>query len=161
MYSFPFSYPLPFVLLLFLTACGPSYLYQETRDLPDVGWTYADSLSFDFTIDDTLSIYNLNVTVDHGTDYPYQNLYVRLHTRFPDGQRLTEQVSLELAGKAGNWLGDCDSEDCSLLIPIQTDAYFNQAGNYRLTIQQFMRRDTLAGVEAVTFGVEDTGKRRQ
>lgn len=148
------------VVALMLTACGPNYLYRHTYKIPATGWTYADSLTFPFVIEDTLGIYDLELDLDHTAEFPFQNLYVRLHTTFPSGQRLTELVSLELADQAGNWLGDCGRTSCQLHIPIQSGAYFNQAGAYQFTLEPFLRRDSLPGITAVTFGVKDTGQRR-
>ena len=155
--------PLSLVLLflVFLTSCGQNYVVEETKEITSSGWTYADSLSYTFTIEDTLQIYDLHLLIEHTTDFPFQNLYVRLKTRFPDGQRTNELVSLELAGAGGNWLGECNNERCILDIPIQQGAYFNEPGQYELTIAQYTRRDTLPGVRAITFALEETENRRE
>lgn len=155
---------IPFCVLALiglLWSCGPAYEYEETLDLPETGWSYQDSLLATFHIADTNAIYNLYLELDHLTDFPYQNFYVRLRTDFPDGQQLSEQLSLELAGKGGGWLGDCNSTSCSLQIPIQQGAYFNQSGNYQLTVEQFSRRNPLPGIQSVHFMLEKTEERRQ
>lgn len=144
-----------------LWACGRDYAYEKTFDIDQAsGWTYADSLRFDFEVTDTLRIYNLYLELAHTLAYPYQNLYVRLHTTFPSGQRITEVVSLELAEKTGVWLGDCGGSDCELAIPIQQGAYFNQAGAYRLVVEPFMRIDSLPGIQSVSFLLEETEEQR-
>jgi|APTNR8051073442_1049403.scaffolds.fasta_scaffold00482_14 gliding motility-associated lipoprotein GldH len=149
------------LLLALLTACGPGYTYKKTYELdPEQGWTYADTLAYDFEVPDSQRIYNLYLRLNHSTAFPYQNLYVRLHTTFPNGQRISEQVSLELGDKAGQWLGDCNSRRCELLIPIQQGAYFNQTGAYRLVVEQYMRADSLPGLEAVSFLLEQTADKR-
>lgn len=147
-------------ILLFLTACGPDYIAKKGYDLPETGWTYADTLNFPVFIPDTLRIYNLSLDIQHTRDFPFENLYVRIHTRFPDGHRLTRQVSLELADDAGLWQGDCGGRSCNITIPIQEGAYFNQTGEYLFTLEQYMRRDSLPGLERITFKVEDTGQNR-
>ncbi|HKK78928.1 MAG TPA: gliding motility lipoprotein GldH [Phaeodactylibacter sp.] len=149
------------ILLLALSACGPNYVYEKSYKIEDGAWAYADTLPFQFEIEDTNTIYNLWLEVDHSTDFGNQNLYTQIHTQFPSGQRLTELLSLELANKAGQWFGDCNSESCTLRIPIQQGAYFDQAGPYQITLEQYMRRNPVEGVGAITFRLEATGEQRQ
>ena len=148
------------MMLIGFSACGPDYVYQQTRMVNSDTWTYSDSLTYEFAIEDTLQIYNLAVRLKHAQDFRYQNLYTQIHTTFPNGERLTETLSLELASKAGAWLGECGSKTCQLDIPIQEGAYFNQAGTYHVTIEQFTRQDSLPGIEWITFSVEKTDDRR-
>lgn len=149
---------LSFLLLpaLGLSACGPNFVYENERTFEDGRWTHQDSLVNTFTITDTSRLYNLHLFLEHGSDFPSQNTYVRVHTTFPDGERFTRQISLELADKAGNWLGDCSRERCSLDIPLQQGAFFNQAGDYQLTIEQYSRKNPLPAIHRVGFALEDT-----
>ncbi len=145
---------------LFLTACGPNYLYQNEQDFGDNGWTYQDSLVSIFNISDTTAIYDLELSVTHSKNFSFQNFYVRIHTVFPTGERLSEEVSLEVADKSGTPFGQCGSEACQLVIPIQQGAYFDLAGDYQITIEQFSRKDPLPGIQQLAFGIIDTGQRR-
>lgn len=146
--------------LLLLPACGPDLIFDTVKEVPDKGWAYGDTLNFTFEIGDTNRVYNLWLEVHHAVDYKTQNLYTKLHTTFPDQQTLEEVVSLELADKAGQWYGKCGSEGCILRVPLQSDAYFNQPGQYKLAVEQYTRRDTLNGIHALRFAVEDTGVSR-
>ncbi|MCF8236991.1 MAG: gliding motility lipoprotein GldH [Saprospiraceae bacterium] len=141
-------------------ACGKPTILDQEFELPESGWTYADSLQWNFEVADTNAIYDLLLTIEHGTDFRYQNCYVRFHTLFPQGQHLTETVSLELQTQVGQWLGDCGSTDCDLTIPIQQNAFFNQPGKYAIRMEQYMRQDSLPGIESFNLRIEDTGKRR-
>ncbi len=153
------------ILLLFFpfffTSCGSEYAYDRTYELEGQAWAYEDTLTYTFAILDTLAIYNLYLEVEHSTDYNYQNLYTQIHTTFPSGERLTELLSLELADKSGFWLGDCGSDYCTLRVPIQQGAYFNQAGSYTITVEQYMRVNPVEGVRSIRFFLEDTGELRQ
>ncbi|PHN04021.1 gliding motility lipoprotein GldH [Flavilitoribacter nigricans] len=153
----------PFLLLLscVLWGCGSDYLYERSYPIDSSNWTYADSLQFSFEIEDTLQVYNLWLEVEHSVDYDFQNLYTRIHTRFPSGQQLAEPLSLELADNVGRWFGDCNSKTCTLKIPIQEGAFFNQAGTYNITLEQFMRRDPIEGIRTIGFMVEKTDQTRQ
>lgn len=154
------NFLLLFTFLLILAACGPKYAIKKTYNLPDNQWTYADSLRFEFDIQDTTTLYNLLLDVKHTTDFGFQNLYTRIHTQFPNGTRLSKPVSLELADQAGVWQGNCNSKTCTIEIPIQEGAYFNQPGHYIITVEQFMRDSIINGVQDVTLKVAETGEQR-
>ena len=152
---------LSFIFLsVLLSACGPNYLYDETHLLPDEGWTYADTLDFSFSIEDTMALYNLYLEIEHTTNYSYQNLYSQIYTRFPSGERISQTISLELADNTGAWQGDCSKETCLFLAPIQMNAFFNEVGEYVFTLEQYMRESPVKNVRAVGMKLEDTGEKR-
>ena len=146
---------------LLLASCGPDVVFDQSYDVPEAHWTYADTLDFELEVTDTLAIFDLFLNLSHAVDFPNQNLYVQLYTQFPNQERMQKLVSLELADKAGDWYGRCGSEWCELSIPIQEDAFFNLPGAYRITLEQFSRTDTLAGIRRLGIQLIDTGKKRQ
>ena len=152
-----------FLLLLVVqtvVSCNSGVLFEKKVLIPEEGWTYNDNIQFEFNINDTLTVYNLNLKVNHSRSFPYQNLYTNIHTTFPDGQKLSQTVSFELAGKGGIWQGQCNNHSCELNIPIQTNAYFNQKGKYTIAIEQFMRNDSIQGINALALEIEQTENRR-
>lgn len=147
--------------LLFMISCSDkNYIYEESKEIVEGKWLYKDSLNYAFQITDTTKIYNIYLALDHSTDYPYQNLYLKMHTQFPSGKRITQQVSFELADKYGQWYGDCGSNDCNLLVPSQKGAYFNAIGQHRITVEQFMRKNPIEGIRGLSVRIEDTGNSR-
>ena len=149
-----------FAALLFFASCMAGYDYEKRYEIQNGNWEQGDTLDFTFSIKDTLSIFNLYLEVEHSTSYNFQNLYTRIYTQFPSGERINELLSLELADKAGVWLGKCNSESCILKIPIQEGAYFNQSGQFTVTVEQYMRTDPVEGIQSIGFLVEDTGQKR-
>ena len=141
------------VVVGFGVSCGPEVVYEQSRALPAGHWTYADSLAFDYTIADTTRRYDLALTLEHGSDFATENLYARFVTRYPDGRRESEPVSLALADRYGRWLGDCARERCRLTIPLQDSARYPAPGTYGLTLHQHMRRDSVPGVHGIGFAV--------
>lgn len=149
------------MLLLGLMACDAGKIVDKTLTIsPDNGWTYPDSLEVAFTVQDTSVLYNLFLTVNHTTDFGYQNLYTRIRTGFPDGEQQTQVLSLELADKAGGWEGKCTGKRCQLEIPLQENAIFSMPGTYTFSIAQFMRQDSLPGVKSIRFRVEKSETER-
>jgi len=129
-------------------------------EIPASGWAYQDTLHYEFEIADTSQIYNLFLDLEHSTDFATQNLYVKLYTGFPNGQRPAQRLSIDMADKTGAWLGNCSGEKCRLNIPIQSNAYFDQMGTYSFTVEQFMRVDSLSEVLSAAFRIEVAEERR-
>lgn len=143
---------------LFLISCGKNFIYEKSFPIQNGDWIYTDTLDFNFEIQDTTKIYNLYLDIEHSTDYNFQNLYINIYTQFPSDERIKEMLSIELAAKGGIWFGDCDSEKCYLEVPIQQNAFFDQMGNYIVTVEQYMRKNPLSGIHEISFKIEDTGK---
>lgn len=149
-----------FLFVALISSCGPDTIYEKTYEISAGEWFYSDTLTYEVNIDDTLTIYNLYLDLEHSREYPFENMYVRIHTGFPSGERLSKQVSLELANEAGIWIGDCDSEICSVTIPIQMGAYFDQPGVYTFKLEQYMRRNPLPGVRSIGLRIEEAEEKR-
>ena len=143
-----------------LSSCSDNYVYQKKHEFPGERWTYQDSINFDFTISDTLKIYNLYLEVEHGDAYPYQNIYTMTHTRFPGGQRPAQQLNIDLAEKSGKWQGKKSGSTWLQRVDLQRGAYFSQLGNYTLTLHQYMRSDSLPALKSIKFAIEQTENQR-
>lgn len=109
-------------------------------------WTYDNVASFDFSVSDTVSRYNMYLDVNHTRGYPFQNLYLNIISTFPDGVQVSEQHSLELQEKNGEWMGECGSKECELRFVLREGMRFDTTGAYNISFEQFTRRDSLEGV---------------
>jgi gliding motility-associated lipoprotein GldH len=153
-------YSLFLLFTLALTSCGPDYIVNQSYEISNSTWTYGDTLNFEIEVKDSLKIYNLFLDIEHSTDFYFHNMYVQIHTAFPSGKRISEQVSIELANKAGTWFGNCNEDWCTISIPIQSGAYFDAIGKHTITLEQYTRKDSLPGIRSIAFKVEDTGQSR-
>ena len=145
----------------FLQSCGQSFLYEKDISLSNNTWAYENQLDFPFEITDTKALQNLYLDITHSTEFKTQNLYVKFHTKSPSGKLVSDIVSLELAEKNGVWFGNCGGEWCDLRIPIQSGAYFEEAGTYTLSVEQYTRTEALKGVQSIGFRVESTEQVRK
>ena len=129
--------------VLLITSCSDkNYISNQSESIMDGAWKYEDTKDYTFDIADTSKVYNVYLALNHAEDYAYQNLYLKIHTLFPSGKKLEQQVSFELADKYGKWYGDCGS-NCELLVGLQKGAYFNETGKHTITLEQFMRKDPI------------------
>lgn len=146
--------------IIFFSNCGPNYEVNQSQSIANERWTYQDSVRFSMDIQDTTKLYNLFFEIEHVNTFAYQNLYTKIYTIFPDGQRFGKVVSMELANKAGQWLGKCSGNNCTLSIPIQESAYFDKLGTHYFVMEQYMRQPTIGGIRKLSFKAIDTGERK-
>lgn len=150
--------------LSLLSACfwiscdPPNYVFEDSRSFLANPWVYPDSTVYSFSIKDTSRFYNLLLELDHGKNYPYENLYVQFITTFPDASTVTEVVSISLADESGQWYSDCRGKTCTFYLTLQEQTVFKQKGDYSIKIIPWMRTDTIKDVYRIAFKVERDGK---
>jgi gliding motility-associated lipoprotein GldH len=139
-------------ILCSLFGCGPEIVIEEKKDLGGT-WHYRDVQTFQFDISDTLPAHDIVLEVKHQADFPFQNIYTKVKTVFPDQQTAEHLVSLNLTNENNQWVGDCDQKTCTVKLMLSENIYFNKTGKYLISIEQYGRKDSLSGVESLNFQV--------
>jgi gliding motility-associated lipoprotein GldH len=133
---------------LFWTACGEQPIYSEMVELPD-DWTYDNNVEFDLPASDTFSTHDLILEIGHNKDYPFQNIYLNIITKFPSGKIEQNKLNIDLADRAGWWYGDCGRNTCILEVLMLPQFSFSETGTYALTFEQYTRTNDLVGIESL------------
>jgi gliding motility-associated lipoprotein GldH len=151
-----------FVLISISLSCSKEkvILEKEVDVEESIGWIFRDSLSVNFSISDTNRLYAMRLQLNHTPDFNFENVYTRIHTLFPDGKLSAQLLSLSLTKETGAWAGQCNKTNCKVEIALQEQIIFPAQGNYKITIAQFMRTDTLSGIGNIRFQLVDTGERK-
>ncbi len=139
------------VCVLYLVGCGEHFFFEENHRLSADGWSYQDSVSFSFEIKDTSARYDLMLDLQHGLAFEYQNLYIRITTMFPDEDKVSQTLSIDLADTKGQWYGDCGGSTCKLRVVLQENAFFDQLGIHQIELAQHMRVDPIQHLDAISF----------
>lgn len=146
------------ILVLLLWACGDHPVFEKHVEFKDNDWFYADSLVFEFEIEDTTKRYDLLMMVRNSDErYPYRNMYLFTKTYLPTGEKMEQELNVVLQDEKGFWLGECSGDICELVLPLQQNVRFPADGDYRLVIEQFMRLNPLPGVISIGFRVQEHG----
>jgi gliding motility-associated lipoprotein GldH len=140
-------------LTMLLAACGPRHLFEETIAIPGGQWNYADTLAFPFAISDTSERYDMYLDFEYADTFSHQNIYVKLHTVFPNGERLAKQKSFELFDDQGNPFGKRSGKKIHLRIVLQEQTLFSQPGAYTVALEQYTRDNPLGGIYAVGLAI--------
>lgn len=141
------------MLFVFLYACKPVPILDESQDIPEDGWSYNAPVSFEFSIVDTAQTYDLILAINHMENYTFENLYLKIETIFPDKKKVEDVLSIEMTNDVGQWISKCKKQDCTLKIFLQDDIYFKQVGDHRISFQQFSREATLQGISKLQFKI--------
>ena len=141
-------------LALLLTACDGSVFYDESRAVNEHGWSPADSVAFDVTVDDTLRMFNFLVEVRNSISYPYSNTFLFVHTTFPDGSVAQDTLEYPLADVSGRWMGRRIGRYVDTRYYFRRNVRFPMQGDYRFTLTNGMRDSAIAGLKDIGFRIE-------
>ena len=140
---------------LVLLSCDDTRRYADNKDFQKRYWLANDTAKFEFEIQGQ-ALYNVHYDLRNTLDYPYSRIFVNFVLSDSTGQVLSSKLVSNYLfdlktgkpfGRSG--LGDLYDHRFPLL-----NAYGLRQGKYTITLQQFMRVDTLTGVLAAGVRVE-------
>ena len=113
----------------------------------------------DFEVTDTLNPHHFFITLRNTNDYPYSNLFLFVHTHFPNGRKSRDTIECVLADRTGRWLGSgngfiVDQKVISNKVMYNYQKRFPLAGTYRIELEHAMRTDTLRELLDVGIRIE-------
>ena len=140
------------LLLFFLIGCNSSD-FDERKVIPEAKWAAENRIPFDVTINDSLN-YSFGMTLRHMENYRYSNLYVFLHTTFPNGNVTHDTIQCLLATPEGRWIGKDSGSMRDLRITLDPCLRFPLQGTYHFEIEQAMREPVLKGISDIGLFIE-------
>lgn len=150
-----FNLVLMFLALTVLISCGESYLVEETTTFENQIWNYQNTVDYTFDNKDTTKTYSLYLDLTYNEDYYYQNIYVKVHTGFPSGRKVSDQVGIDLSEKSGKSNGSCSGDVCTVSnIVLVENVKLQELGKHTFTFEQFTRDEDLKGVKKLTFKIK-------
>ena len=142
------------LLTLLFSSCDSNRLYEENRDIKDGVWNVKDRLEFEVDVPDSVTPYNFYFNIRNTEDYPWSNIYVFMHTVFPNGKIGVDTVEFPLADQDGRWYGkgQGDIHDCQLVF--KKGVRFPYPGKYKIALEHAMRVSELPGVVSAGIRIE-------
>jgi len=137
------------LVTILMVSCGGNRLYDESVIIPGAKWDNQNVPYFDVTVDDTLADYAFYLNIRHLESYSYSNLYVFMHTEFPNGNVTHDTIECTLAYPDGRWMGKGSGTMRSAKIMLNPCLRFPLSGVYRFEIEQAMREKELRGITDV------------
>ncbi len=137
-----------------LGSCDPDREYEKNIRIPDGIWYRENIVSFELTVEDTISSYNLYVNVRNANLYPMSNLYLFITTTAPSGHSVRDTVEIIMADEKGKWLGSGLGDIWDLQQLYKENVRFAQRGMYCFEYEQAMRTGKLPFILDVGLRVE-------
>ena len=142
------------IVALFLVSCGNEVLVDNDLAYEHSYWPVSEKYMLNFEQADTVSNYNFFITLRNTDDYPFRNIYVFLTTIFPNGKTTHDTINCPLANYQGKWLGKGFGGVYDNRIIYMHNTRFQQAGNYKIILEQAMRNEELPGIKSVGIRIE-------
>lgn len=137
-----------------MSSCSSSMMYDESVVIPEAKWDNKNIPYFDVNVEDTISVYSFALNVRHIENYRYSNLFVFLHTTFPNGNVTHDTIECTLAYPDGSWVGKGSGSMRSDKILLNPNLRFPLGGVYHFEIEQAMRDEILKGIVDVGISIE-------
>lgn len=148
-----------FGLLLLVTACGSSKMYESYNNLEANSWSEEAIQSYSFEIADSSKPYDLYFTIKNGLGYPFHNLYVKYQVIQKEGDQKNiiseglEEFTL-FNPKTGEPYGSGSSGWYDHEFIFESEFQFEKTGTYEVQFQQYMRKESLAEIATVGFAFD-------
>ncbi len=126
-----------------LVSCDSRRVFDENVTFRDNIWERSNLIKFSVPIKDTVAPHNVYINVRNSEGYPYSNLYLFIHSTFPDGKKYTDTLECTLADATGKWLGSGAGDIYDNQILYKRNVRFRQYGTYTFEIEQAMRLEKL------------------
>lgn len=141
-------------MLLHVSACKTVDVFERNIPIPGQEWQSSFKPSVDFIITDTLSSYNIYVTLRHTHAYNYNNIWLNISYQLPGDTLSTQRVNLLLANEKG-WLGTGMDDIYEVRQLITSQPFrFKKSGQVIFTLEQIMRENPLKHIMNAGIRVE-------
>ena len=148
--------------LLGFTSCDSNRVFDEYKTISN-SWHKDAVVVFNITPPDTTNPYNLFINVRNTSDYKYSNLFLIVGVNFPNGKVVKDTLEYKMAKPNGEFLGTGFSDLKENKLWYKEGVVFEEAGDYKVSIQHAMREngsingvETLEGITDVGFRIEKT-----
>ena len=141
-------------VFLGLTSCDNSRVYESWKDMPTLVWHKDSAYITVFNIEDTTSLYNMNVGVRNNNLYPYRNMWLMINIAGPEAFSYQDTVRIDMADNTGRWYGERSASLYTYVAPLYKGISLPKSGEYTFSIKHGMRKEKLGGVASLGFRVE-------
>ena len=148
-----------FIMIVSLLSCDKKRVFDEYKSVGE-SWKKDSIVSFNFNQTDTINVYNLFVNIRNNDNYQFSNLFLIVAMQQPNGLTKVDTLQYEMTNPDGSLLGEGFSDIKENKLFYKEKLRFQQAGNYKVTVKQAIRKtgkivgEALEGVSDVGFRIE-------
>ena len=145
------------LMIVAFSSCDRNRVYDEYKSLR--GWNKDSAVTFQLNNIDSSKVYDLFINVRNNNEYQYSNLFLITEIKFPQGKVISDTLEYEMTKPNGKWLGTGFGDVKESKLWYKEDVRFDEPGEYKVTIQQAMRKNGEVDGIQVLEGITDVGFR--
>ncbi len=149
------------LMIVTFSSCDRNRVFDDYK--PIKGWNKDSAVTFQLNNIDSSKVYDLFINVRNTNEYQYSNLFLIAEIKFPQGKVISDTLEYEMTKPNGEWLGTGFGDVKESKLWYKEDVRFDEPGEYKVTIQQAMRRNgevdgiqVLEGITHVGFRIENS-----
>jgi len=138
-----------FFFIFFIISCNSNVYYNYNYSFKNEAWYIDDIKTFNVTIDDTSSLYDVFLNIRNTGIYPYQNLFLFITINAPTNYYYIDTLEILIADEKGKWYGKGIGNNFYQKVLFKRNVKFPYRGIYRFDIQHGMREEKLEGISDI------------
>lgn len=151
----------PSAVILLLSFCFFSCVdvgQSQFQTLENAEWSKSDTLSFEFSITDTLNRFDILIHIRNNKDYDFSNIFLVSTLDFPESERtIVDTLEYDITDVEGNWLGQSQGTVVENLLFFREGVVFPNKGKYEMRLNHLMRRKGFVEGLSTLKGITDLG----
>ncbi len=153
-----FLFPVLYCLLISIS-CNKIDVFEKNTVIPDYEWKNTFKAKGSFTIEDTISAYNIYLVLRHTDAYQYNNIWLSIGLQSPVDTIITQKIDLQLGNDAIGWEGTGMNDIWELRKLLSGEPKrFKRSGIYYFNIGQIMRDNPIQNIMSVGMRIEKVSK---
>lgn len=142
--------------LLMLGACGSDQI-ADFQTIDEGLWAHDREIKFDLPELDSLTPYDLRLSLRNTNDYPYNNMFLLVRVIHPDGYVEVDTLEYRMAAPDGTWLGVGAGNIKDNLLGYKDSMTFEKPGQYSLSVRHALRNNSEAKGVSQLKGIVEVG----
>ena len=131
---------------------------SQFHTLENAEWSKSDTLSFEFSITDTLNRYDILIHIRNNKDYDFSNIFLVSTLDFPESERsIVDTLEYEITDIEGNWLGQSQGTVVENVLFFRERVVFPNKGKYEMSFNHLMRKKGFVEGLSNLKGITDVG----
>ncbi|MCK4561521.1 MAG: gliding motility lipoprotein GldH [Flavobacteriaceae bacterium] len=146
-----------FIIIISISSCTKNMVYDQFQNIEDAEWHKDSIINFTINSVDTISKNNIYINLRNNKDYEFSNLFLIVGIKFPNNYQIVDTLEYEMTSPEGRFLGTGITDIKENKLEYKTGVNFPVKGDYKISIQQAMRKTrNIDGLEYLN-GIADVG----
>lgn len=146
-----------FIGIMSISSCSNNMKFDEFQGIENDKWHKDSIINFIISSNDTISKSNININIRNNKDFEFSNLFLIVGIKFPNNYQIVDTLEYEMTTPEGHFLGTGFSDIKENKLEYKTNVIFPVKGDYKISVQQAMRKTKDIDGLVYLNGITDVG----